>query len=75
LTICIFCSKEISPKEYPIPVAQIHFQPVLVAGRGSGDDILQGKYSCQACHGKILQNAAKAAADDGKKLVEAGNAH
>jgi len=46
-----------------------------MAGRGSGDDILQGKYSCQACHGKILQNAAKVAADDGKKLVESGNAH
>lgn len=75
MTICIFCGRLISDKEYPIPVAQVHFQPVLAGGRGAGDDILQGKYSCQGCHSAILTNAAKAAEDDGTKLIEAGNAH
>lgn len=70
MTICIFCGHEISEKEYPLPVAQIHFQPVLSGGRGAGDDILQGKYSCQSCHKKILLNAAKASEDDGQKMIE-----
>lgn len=75
MTVCIFCGHEISDKEYPIPVAQIHFQPVLAGGQGSGDDILQGKYTCHGCHRSILVNAAKAADDDGKKMIEARNAH
>jgi hypothetical protein len=71
MTICIFCGKDIV-KEYPIPVAQIHFQPILSGDRGAGDDILQAKYSCSSCHAKILGNAARAAQKDGELLLKEG---
>ena len=74
MTICLLCGNEIRPKEYPIPIAVLKFQPVIRQGAFS-TSMITAQYACQACFAAVKANEAKIAADVGKTMIEAGNAH
>lgn len=74
MTICLLCGNEIGPKEYPIPIAVLKFQPVTRPGNFS-TSMITAQYACQSCFKAVKANEAKIAADAGKTMIEAGNAH
>jgi len=74
MTICLLCGNEIRPKEYPIPIAVLKFQPVTRSGSFS-TSMITAQYACQACFARVKANEAKIAADAGDTMIEAENAH
>ena len=74
MTICLLCGNEIKQKEYPIPIAVLKFQPVIRPGVFS-TSMITAQYACQRCFAAVKANEAKIAADAGKTMIEAGNAH
>jgi hypothetical protein len=70
MTKCIFCGKEIPKDDYPIPVAEIRFQPPNPSGLGVNS--LCGHFSCSSCYRDILSNAATAAEAAGKDKLFRG---
>lgn len=69
LTICIFDGKEISKKEYPIPISILEFQPPTSLEDHSIDRFT-AKYCCQECYRRIHQNIAAAACYASEMLME-----
>jgi hypothetical protein len=67
--ICLICGKKIG-SEFPIPVAEIRFTPIISVVSGItenklGQTVLTDRLCCQDCYEKIQQN-------DFKMIQEAG---
>ena len=68
--ICIFCGSKIG-QEFPIPVAEIRFTPIVphipgLTENKLGLTVLQDRLCCQECYQKIQQNDFKIIQDAGK---------
>ncbi len=68
--ICIICGERIG-SEFPIPVAEIRFTPIVPTVPGLttaklGLTVLQDRLCCQDCYEKIQQNDFKAIKEAGQ---------
>ena len=68
--ICLFCGEKIG-QEFPVPVAEIRFTPIVPAVPGIttsklGLTGLQDRLCCQRCYKKIQDNDFKAIQEVGQ---------